>query len=201
MNIFCEFCFNIIRGPAVRGLGVTDPCKALSQKSCDNVPLILVLFARPWVTRAEETSSRSPSSRTGSTKGLLLKMWVLWIGIRYLFFSVTDPLPFRPLDPGSVTFFTVLRIRCLSDPWIRNKPVPDTGSKINIFEYLFTFWVKIVQFCVIYVSKKRYGNKIFFYSCFSLLILDQGSGIGKNQDPGYTSRIRNTVINFENSKD
>jgi hypothetical protein len=68
-----NFCFNIIRGPAVRGLGVTDPCKALSQKSGDNVPLILVLFARPRVTHAAENEQQVSKLKNRFNKRFVIK--------------------------------------------------------------------------------------------------------------------------------
>jgi hypothetical protein len=68
-----NFCFNIIQGPAVRGLGVTDPCKALNQKSCDNVPLILVLFARPRVTRTAENEQQVSKLKNQLNKRFVIK--------------------------------------------------------------------------------------------------------------------------------
>jgi hypothetical protein len=73
VNIFCEFCYNIIQGPAVRGLGVTDPCKALNLKFCDNGPLILVLFARPRVTRAAENEQQVSKLKNRFNKRFVIK--------------------------------------------------------------------------------------------------------------------------------
>jgi hypothetical protein len=39
------------------------------------------------------------------------------------------------------------------------------------------------------VLKKRYDNKFFFTPVLSLLFLDPGSGIAKNQDPGSGKNI------------
>ncbi len=80
MNFFCEFCFNISRGLAVRGLGTTDPCKALSQKSCDHVPLILVLFAGPRVTRAAENEQQVSKLKNWFNKRFVIK-YVTWLDL------------------------------------------------------------------------------------------------------------------------
>jgi hypothetical protein len=52
--------------------------------------------------------------------------------------NVADP------DPGSGAFLTPgSGIRCLFDPWIRDRFFPDPGSQTHIFESLVTiFWVK-----------------------------------------------------------
>ena len=139
----CEFCFNIIRGPAVRVLGVTDPCKALIQKSCDNVPLILVLFARPRVTRAAENEQQVSKLKNRFNKRFVIKDEL--IGIRYLFFSVADPVPFRPWDPEWV-FFRI------PDP----KPIFCLQKKV---------WEQIGTVAEQFLSW-HYINRNFFAVCF-----------------------------------
>jgi len=66
--------FQYYSGSGCQGLGgVTDPCKALSQKSCDNVPLILVLFARPRVTRAAENEQQVSKLKNRFNKRFVMK--------------------------------------------------------------------------------------------------------------------------------
>jgi hypothetical protein len=43
---------------------------------------------------------------------------------------------------------------------------------------------KKVQFCEIYGSKKKVWEQIFFHPSLTLLFLDPGSEMGKNQEPG-----------------
>jgi hypothetical protein len=46
-----------------------------------------------------------------------------------------------------------------------------------------------------FLATKKGKTPMFFPFLFLLLLLDPGSGMRKNQDPGETSRIRNTVFN------
>ncbi len=95
-------------------------------------------------------------------------------------------------------------IQCLFNPWIRNRflELSDNflGKKFyNSFNigpnvFLQHFKDKIVQFCEIYGSKKSYFNKFFFTAVFHCCFwIRDGYLKIRIRDPGYTSRIRNTV--------
>ncbi len=99
-------------------------------------------------------------------------------------------------DPGSGTFLT-------PGFGIRNSffRIQDPGSQTHIFKsfgdnffcikfynslkigtnfYLHHFKNKIVQFCEIFGSEKKYNNLFFFHPCLTWLLLDLGSGMVKN---------------------
>jgi hypothetical protein len=61
--------------------------------------------------------------------------------------------------------------------------------KIGPNFFLQHFKNKIVQFCEIYGSKKRYDNKFFFHPCLSLLFLDPRSGIW-DKHPGSATLVQ-----------
>ncbi len=49
---------------------------------------------------------------------------------------------------------------------------------------------------MLFVATTRVGQQIFCFCCF--WIRDPRSGMNKNQDPGYTSRVRNNAIKRRN---
>jgi hypothetical protein len=114
---------------------------------------------------------------------------------RWLDSSVADP------DPGSGAFLTPgsgIRNRFFPDPGFR---ISDPGSKTHIFDnflakkffnslkidpnfFLQTFKNKIISNFVKFVAIRKGMTKKIFHPSLLLLILDPGSGMGKNQDPG-----------------
>ncbi len=133
-----------------------------------------------------------------------------WVALKIykLFSSVADP------DQGSGAFLTPrsgIRNRFFPDPGSR---IPNpyfwelrdnflgkkfyNSLKIGPNFFLQRFKNKIVQFCEIYDFKKKLWQQIFFtnvfHCCFWIRdpgseIRDPGSGMGKNQDPGFGMNI------------
>ncbi len=103
---------------------------------------------------------------------------------------IRDPVSFSPLDLGKV--FSGSRI-----------PISDPKSPTNIFDlckstlilchlarifFLYYLFKKIKQIFdfVKFVAWKKIGQLVSPAHPLLLLLLSQGSGMDKNQDPGYT---------------
>ncbi len=106
-----------------------------------------------------------------------------------------DPVPFWPLDPGWV--YSGSRIPNsyfweLSDNFLGRKFHYSWKFGPNIF--LEQFKTKIILHFVKFVATKKCLTKYFFNPlfCSCFCIRDPRSRMDKNQDPGWTSRIRNT---------
>ncbi len=59
-------------------------------------------------------------------------------------------------------------------------------------KFLYLFKNKIIYNFMIFVATKMVGQTKYFPPSSFGAVLDPGSGMDKNQDPGKMSRIRNT---------